>query len=259
MTQARQYFFILCLYLIVHTAWADNPTVWRTLAPGLSYTQITGFPNFPAGQVHAFRIDLQRYQLKSVLFPPFSGFSKDRFLRLLVTEQAAIGSNGGFFTPELKPLGLRITDNQILNPLRPTLWWGIFLIQDKKPQIIRQAAYQPKKSTAFAIQAGPILVQDEKIRPKSSQKIEERTAIGITAHNDIVLVATENLLLSARDLATLLQRPLQAGGLACVDALNLDGGHSTQLYATLPNFSLQITSSTPVSDALLVVPIPPNK
>ena len=61
-------------------------------------------------------------------------------------------------------------------------------------------------------------------------------------------------MLSLQELATMMQRPTEEGGLGCVDALNLDGGHSTQLYANLPGFSLQVMSATRVADAVLVVP-----
>lgn len=229
--------------------------MWRSLAPGLAYTQITGFDYFPAGQVHAFRIDLEHYSLKSAQIPEDGSLSPYRFLRTMAAEHAVIASNGGFFTPALKSLGLRVTANQVSNPLRATAWWHVFFIQDQKAHLVKKEAYHPTLPVAFAIQAGPILVQDHIVRPKPSEKIEERTAIGITGKGEVILLATENLMLSVQALATLMQRPAQEGGLDCADALNLDGGHSTQLYASLPGFSLQVMSATRVADAVLVVPI----
>jgi exopolysaccharide biosynthesis protein len=44
------------------------------------------------------------------------------------------------------------------------------------------------------------------------------------------------------------------GGLGCMNALNLDGGSSTQLYAKTQDFSLSIPSFSAVTDAVVVVP-----
>jgi exopolysaccharide biosynthesis protein len=70
----------------------------------------------------------------------------------------------------------------------------------------------------------------------------------------VILLATENLLLSTTDLATIMRNKTADGGLECVDAINFDGGHSTQLYTRLQNFNLQVPSFTAVADAVLVSP-----
>jgi len=250
-----KYFFILCICCIFSPAWADDATAWRRLAPGLEYTKLTGFPNFPAGYVHAFRVDLKHYHLKSALVPNDDGsLSEQSFQRLMVAEHAVVATNGGFFTSALKPLGLRVTADQILSPLRRVSWWGVFFIHQKTAHLVRQQTYKFNPPVEFAIEAGPLLVAGGKVLPIQNQKIDSRTAIGVTSTGKIILVATEDVLLSVADLATLMQRSDQQGGLDCVDAINLDGGHSTQLYATLPDFSLRVASSSQVADAVLVVP-----
>jgi exopolysaccharide biosynthesis protein len=44
------------------------------------------------------------------------------------------------------------------------------------------------------------------------------------------------------------------GGLGCINALNLDGGSSTQLYAKYGNFNLKVAGYSAVTDAILVLP-----
>ncbi len=204
--------------------------------------------------MHAFRVDLQHYHFKTLPFPAGSFLSSQNFQTLMRTQNAVVASNGGFFTPALEPLGLRVTLGEILSPLKTISWWSVFYIQNKTAHIVRQKYYQPKQSVEFAVEAGPLLVANGKVIPKPGAKVDARTAIGITTDGKVILLATENLLISVSDLAAVMQRAEKQGGLDCVDALNLDGGHSTQIYAKLPNFSLQVLSHSRVADAVLVVP-----
>lgn len=241
--------------MICNVGLAENPTSWQTLSKGLEYTKLSGFQNFPAGQVHAFKIDLQHYHLKVLPLPSDTSlFSTQSFQQLMSAQGAVVASNAGFFTPELTPLGLRVSSSKTLSPLKAVSWWSVFYIQDKTPHLVRQQHYKPTPSVEFAVEAGPLLIAEGKIVPASNQKIDSRTAIGITKDGKILLVATENLLLSVADLAEAMQRSREAGGLDCVNAMNLDGGHSTQIYATLAKFSLEVPSSARVADAILVVP-----
>lgn len=165
-----------------------------------------------------------------------------------------LATNAGFFTPELKPLGLRITDSQLLNPFKSITWWGVFYIQNKKAYLVTSNNYKPNPNISFAIQAGPRLVSKGQVITELKPDIDYHTAIGITTSGKIILLAVENALLSTTDLAELMQRSEKEGGLDCVEAMNLDGGHSTQMYTKLPDFSLAVSSYTQVADAVLVVP-----
>ncbi len=172
---------------------------------------------------------------------------------LAESNHAVIATNGGFFTPELKPLGLRVDQGEQKNPLKATAWWGVFLIKEGKPQIVAQKNYRPDKSIEFAIQSGPRLLVNGKI-PALKPGLDNRTALCITKDKKVVLLATENLPISTGDLAKILGSNDKKGGLGCIDALNLDGGSSTQLYANVNRFKLKVSGFTTVSDAVLVVP-----
>lgn len=246
-------FTALISFIFASTALANHATVWRTITPGLEYTRIDGFANFPQGYVHAFRINLDQYHLTSSLVPT-DNTPETNFYRLMKAESAVIATNGGFFTPELKPLGLRISDAQLFNPLKSISWWRVFFIRDKKAYLVTQENYQPDSRITFAIQAGPRLVTDGDVVSKLKIDIDAHTAIGITKDGQIILLATENILLGTTDIAELMQRSEKEGGLNCREALNLDGGHSTQMYTKLPELSLTVSSHAQVADAILVVP-----
>jgi hypothetical protein len=51
-----------------------------------------------------------------------------------------------------------------------------------------------------------------------------------------------------------MRKPEIEGGLECTDALNLDGGSSTQLYANVRLFKINVPGINAITDAILVVP-----
>jgi Phosphodiester glycosidase len=47
---------------------------------------------------------------------------------------------------------------------------------------------------------------------------------------------------------------MESGGLGCSDALNLDGGPSTQLVAKLPSLTVSVPGGWCVPNALIALP-----
>ncbi len=243
-------FLLACLAFAISSIHALGLN-WQTLAPGMEYAHLTDFPGFPDGGLQVFRIDPAHYRFQSVNLNSGSDNAAS-VQEAMQKNKALIAINGGFFSPDYKSLGLRISDGQQTNAFKSTNWWGIFLVQGGKPEIIAAKAYHADLKADFAIQAGPRLVVNGHI-PKLAPTTDFRTALGITNKGKVVLVATDGLLLSTSELATRMQKSESEGGLACTDALNLDGGHSTQLYAHIADFNLVVNSYTPVADAVLVV------
>lgn len=240
---------IILMVLLITTAIA-TPTHWRTLKPGLEYTKISVFSGFHTGYLHAFRIDLKLYQLNLAI-------AEDRqnkiatVLDLTTSSRALIGINGGFFSQELKPLGLRITDTKQRNPLKGTPWWGIFYIANNQPFIVSQKRFNPSNRIQFAVQSGPRLIINNSIPASLKPGVDNRTALGIS-NGKVVLVVTESLSLTTTQLAKLMKASQIDGGLNCQNALNLDGGSSSQLYANIDSFSLNVPGLSAVTDAILV-------
>ena len=107
----------------------------------------------------------------------------------------------------------------------------------------------------MAIQAGPRLIINHRI-PSLKDGDAERTALGITKNNQLIIVVTEKNPMSTTRLAEIMRRSEDKDGLACQYALNLDGGHSTQLYANVNDFSLQLPGFSTIPDALIIVSKP---
>ena len=255
--ECKQFRGIILVFLgmIMSAAVAASPTEWQTLEPGLEYTRIGNFPDHPNGYLQAFRIDLKNYDLK-LAFTQKDNLMFYTFAELMEVSKAIIAVNGGFFTPDLKPLGLRITQGKKMNPLRDISWWGVFFLQGNQAHIFSKEEFKhyPEHSKInFAIQAGPRLITHGVI-PSLKPSIDARTALGVTQDGRVILLATENVLLSMTDLADIMHKSAEAGGLECIDAINLDGGGSTQLYTRLKNLLLEIPGYSQVVDVVLVVP-----
>lgn len=243
---------ILFILLVLSVQDSAAKTDWHKIQEGIEYTNLEFPRGFTFGQVHAFRIDLNHYKLKLSFANEYDGiFAGVRGLTQF--KDGLIGINGGFFTPQLESLGLRISDGVEIYPLKNTPWWGVFMVRGTTPSIVSMKQYQTSTDIDFAIQAGPRLLVDGAV-PHLIDGVANRSALGITKTNKLLIIATQNLPLSTAEFATILRSSDEANGLDCVNALNLDGGSSTQLYADIEYFHVHVPSFMPVADVLVVVP-----
>ncbi len=145
--------------------------------------------------------------------------------------------NGSFFFEDLRPMGLLIGFGKVLNPLRK-VDWGVFSVDDRSgARLVHTRKWGGKPPLPeFAIQAGPRLVVDGK--PLTfRENMARRSALCIRSSHEISLVATRHSVLLG-DLAELLRRTRTDGGLGCSQALNLDGGSSSQIWVGRPGLNL---------------------
>lgn len=222
---------------------ATSATQWQNLSPGIDYANL----NLDPGTLHAFKIDLKKNRL-ALISPQEPQTAKD----MALSSKALIVTNAGFFTPADTPLGLRINEGKVLSASKPISWWGIFYLENNTPFIRSLNQFKLTESIDFAVQAGPRLLINHTI-PRLKEGIDNRTAIGYNAENKVILVVTENAQITTADLATLLGKPEKQGGLGCVYALNLDGGSSSQVYAQIGKFNLDVPNYRPVADGVAVL------
>jgi len=215
---------------------------WQALAEGLDYRvqEVAG----GAAQLVALRIDLKDFGLEVV---DLAAQGKGPMtVRALVEErQAVAGINGGYFDENWRPLGLLVHAGKRTNPLRQADW-GIFALTERGPQIRHTREGIPPR-TVEALQCGPRLVIRGRIPPlKPAQS--SRAGIGVTAEQRVVLAVTARGQLSLREFALALK------AFGCLDAMNLDGGPSAQLYARWGEAQLDLPGAYGVPSAIVVVP-----
>lgn len=222
---------------------------WETTAAGLQYRaldlSISGL--VPAGRAHVFRFSPERYELRILS----AGEDGADVASLARGTGALLAVNGGFFLPGFKPLGLLVSQGRQLNPLRRADW-GVFYVANREAGLVHRRDWKTPRGLEFAIEAGPRLVVGGRVL-KLKEQVARRTALGITGDGRVVVVVTESPVLTAT-LAELLALPESKGGLGCREALNLDGGSSTQLYFADGERRVSISGRGHVANAVAVYP-----
>ncbi len=219
---------------------------WHRIAPGIEYQDISDNSIINLSHIHAFKIDLNHNKFSLALAENLNDTPAfvDNFAKKY---SAAIAINGGFFDKSYHPLGLRISNHHQYNPIKQISWWGIFYINDNKPQITNIRNFNKNKDINFAVQSGPRLIVDGNI-PKLKPGYAERTALGITKNGLVIILVTQNNPITTTELAKLMhEEPLR-----CENALNLDGGSSSQLFVNLEGFKLNVSGFSTISDAILI-------
>lgn len=237
--------YALLFILISGTCYATKKATytWRALDKGLAYAKIfhnSGTQDMPRlTTLHAFRIDPKELRIDVITAKKNMKYGEP-ISDMARHARALIGINGGFFTPEHKSIGLLVKSGKKINPMHYTSWWSVFGIRGNTPIILPQ--WQVKSTSGFkmALQAGPRLVVNGRVPKLKSSKNTARSAIGITSGGQVILVVTEGAGISLTDMAQLMLRSRLINGLGCPNAMALDGGRSSQLYAHIENFSLSV-------------------
>ncbi len=233
MTRTRHTLWILALLATTNLYAAD----FQQLSNGLEYkklvVQIKGDEDKPSspGYIHLFRLDPSILRLGIGTAKQF-GLANIDAKTAAQRSNAVLFINGGFFTPEYASLGLLVQNGRELNRLKWTSWWHVFQVKAGSPQIISKQEFSLTPDVEMAIEAGPRALTNGNVPTGLKASIAERSVVGIDKDGRIIIAATEGLPISIAGLAAY----LKAEG--CVNALNLDGGSSTQIYAKIKRFEL---------------------
>lgn len=241
----KSYLFLL-FFLVLTPFYSHAAGNWQELSSGIEYQDLAGGILAPWSHLYAFRIDLEKNKLELVSARSLAlkNASADQFGE---HSQALLSINGGFFDHQFNPLGLRINNKKLENPIKRISWWGIFYIKNNKAHISSLNRFKHDDGIEFAMQSGPRLLIKRKI-PSLKPGDADRSALGITADGKVIILVSTNATMSTNKLAHLLKK----SPLSCTDAINLDGGSSSQLYAHIGSFLLNVHSFSNVSDAIIV-------
>lgn len=149
---------------------------------------------------------------------------------LMRAQSAVAGINGGFFSPDFRPLGLVVSGGRASGSFeRSSLLTGLALQLGDQPYLIWNNEFQGHDGVSELLQAGPRLLDSG--RPVPGLEASKKRARSFIATDGGFLWAigtTEPCSLAA--LASILSTPGVMPGLAPLRALNLDGGNSTALW-----------------------------
>ena len=216
----------------------QSGAVWTRIAPGVEMRTLRSSLSGGAVRVVALRTSPSRIGIVTG-----TTLSAAEWRR---RESAVVAVNGGYFDTEGRSLGLRITKGRRTARLHG-LKWGVFYIRGGKASIVSGDKFKMHPAIREAVQCGPRLV----IKGKPTQLKQQwarRTGIGVQRDGRVIIAASDGEL-SFQEWAALWA---SATGLNCRDALNLDGGSSTQLSLRTRSHNLEIPSGRTVPDAVVI-------
>jgi exopolysaccharide biosynthesis protein len=196
---------------------------------------------------HAFRIHLDAANLR--LVPAGGPASRQTVEQIAATYPSVVAVNASFFDQEGRAMGLAIHEGQVLAASkRPS--WGALVVDGAMARIVLGSEIQDRLTPRLIVQGIPRLVVAGRI-PRLKSQVAERTAVCAEGRVVVLVISTRA---EATTFARFLAEPLERGGLGCSDALNLDGGPSTQLVVRLPTLTLSVPGGSGVPNALIVLP-----
>ena len=196
---------------------------------------------------HALKIDLDVAELRLI---PAGGPSSRRTVEEVVAPYpAVVAINASFFDKEGRVMGLAVDEGQVM-ALSKQRSWGALVVDGKKARIMLGADIQDHLAHRLIVQGIPRLVVGGTVQQLKPQ-VAARTAVCAEGNVVVLVVSTKA---EATAFARFLADPTDKDGLGCWDALNLDGGPSTQLVVKLPALALSLPGGWGVPNALVVVP-----
>jgi len=219
-----------------------------TVAPGIAHStfEIRSADAEPFS-VHAFKIDLDVAELRLV---PAGGPSSRRTVQQIVAPYpAVVAINASFFDTDGRAMGLTVDEGRSIGSGR-RLSWGALVVEGRQARITLGAEIGGHLAPRLVVQGIPRLVVRGQV-PGLKQQLAERSAVCAQGSVVMLVVSTKA---ETTAFARFLADSPEKGGLGCIDALNLDGGPSTQLVVKLPGLALTLPGGWGVPNALVVTP-----
>lgn len=234
---------IWCLSFLLLFFFGLQPAVakqnWQEFAPNWSYQLVDE-------TFHVFKINPKRYQITPFYKKGFQPFTANQSSKALTFPFLLV--NAHFFDSNRHPLGLIIHQKKLIQPLRPVSWWAVLLQKtDRSIQILSLSDFKRlknRRSILHAYQIGPRLVANgQKLKLKANKSY--KSAVGVNSRGDFFIVVSQKRV-EITKLADFMHKTPKQGGLGCRDAINLDGGSSTQLLAQNSKKTIEFRSFTKV-------------
>ena len=225
-----------------------EPPRFSIVAPGIAHTILKVRPaDTEPFSGHAFKIDLDVAELR--LVPAGDPPARRTVEQIVAPYPVVVAVNASFFDKEGRAMGLAVDEGRVL-ALSKQRNWGALVIDGTQGRILLGADIQDHLAHRLIVQGIPRLLVGGKVQPLKPQ-IAERTAVCAEGNIVVLVVSTKA---EATAFARFLADPPDKGGLGCWDALNLDGGPSTQLVVKLPALALSLPGGWGVPNALVVAP-----
>ena len=234
-----------------------NNITWHQVESGYQIARVQlGYASYLiSSELLVIKIDPKKFD---ITLARASDYGKDLMsIRDLTNKgNALIGINTHFFDPDGKPLGLLVRDSKIEHRLQKggSVLTGLFTLTKGAAKILHRSDFSNSKVPELGLQSGPRLIENgKKVSLRARAGTSRRSGIATTRSGEVLLFATflrfpGATLQQIQDF--LLKKELQVK-----NALNLDGGGSSQLFVTSNSASqgdIYISGGDPVPVGLLI-------
>jgi len=200
-------------------------------------------------------VDLAIFSAKSCALRVLDNQSGGTLFTTMAREKCLAGVNGGYFDTDFAPIGLLISNGDLLMPLkRARLITGVLSASARGVQILRIREFLHQGKVDDGVQCGPFLIDHyERVRGLDDTHLARRTFVA-TGTNDRALLGVCSEVSLAELGMILATRPL-VDALKIQRALNLDGGSSSAFWFAGENGeAFSILELKPVRDFVAIVP-----
>ena len=225
---------------------------WQSVTPDLEAAETTlSFGLLSSANIYLYRTTRQRYTVEIIRAQRY-GLKKAHAKDLCQLAHASVCINASFFDEQHRPLGLLIEKGTQIQKTQNggNLLTGIFQVNRENASIVHRGEFNAK-NVLEAVQAGPRLIMNGQLVPGlSDQDVSgRRSGVCIDSHHRVILYAMTAAVFGIPIQSV--QSRLKEQDIDCVDALNLDGGSSTQLYGQ----PYEITGEEEVPVAIGLFPV----
>lgn len=218
--------------------WTHTPPQWQKVGQGLIFTEVKVSRH--GGEVETLAV--------VKVDPAVNTFRVFHHKRQGITAwqeevKAPVVFNASYYSPDGKPVGLVVSDGNLMGPLQNRQMRGMFVAEPKgmSPDLPRATILDlvfgrvdpGNLPWTQGVQSFPLLLDYKgRIRVKSTEKRAYRTVICADRNGNILIFNTGNEYFTLYDLAHF----LKASAFEIDSALNLDGGSEAQLYIKTKDF-----------------------
>lgn len=226
-----------------------RPVAFSPVADGVEYARFRSVPASSGPfEGHAFRVDLEAAGLRLLAA---GGPKVRREVSVIVRSLPQfVALNASFFDEEGRAMGLVVDQGRAVSRRRIAKW-GALVLRGRRAEVVEGTNVDTNPSPDLVVQGTPRLVVDGQV-PRLKPQVAQRSAV--CAEGRFVTFVVVPTKVDATALGRFLARAPAAGGLGCNDALNLDGGPSTQLLARLGELSVDVRGGWGVPNALVALP-----
>ncbi len=234
-------YLVWILLIIVWLGSGQARADWQLLESGLEYRLVTvGEAN---NELHLLRVNPKTHRF-DLLRAAEQGAKRQSLKKLIGARPVRAAINASFFDTDGNEMGLVVKGGRAINPVRRAAW-GIFQIVNGRPSIVHTRQNRPSKSRSLAIQTGPRLLIDGNIPKFKNDVPRRRSGVCITPKGRVIIAAATPGSITMHAFARAL-KPY------CSNALNFDGGSSTQFYLNAGDKKILMEGYERVPNALAV-------